>query len=166
MRRQESTFPITAFCCTKGGGNNRQFYVQLFLGDHGRLLYVGNALPFPLSLIPSHFALFELYQASSIKAAFDLIATQGSTSLICAPSEFQEAFLARLKSLPKTLNLRVRLEATEFHDLLPNYGEDYFELSSYLGYDAPYVGYLYGRTLSPHLRELLNSITVQANQPS
>jgi len=138
------------------GGRSRRACTDDALRGHGRILHTASALPFPLSLIPSHYVLIGFQEPSSLKPAFDRLQPYNA-SIIYAPQAFQAAFLTRLRS-GRSFNPRARLRAMEYRDLLVASGENYFAVESNLDYDTPLVRYICGDALSLELQELLDSL--------
>jgi hypothetical protein len=137
------------------GGQSRGSCRVADLRGPGDVLHAASPLPFPLSLIPSHHILVRFHQPSSLKIAFDRLAPY-SPSIIYAPTAFQAAFLARLRS-PRFFNFRARYKATEYRDLLAVYGDNYFAIEAYL-HDNYLVEYKYGPDLRPELQDMLETL--------
>jgi hypothetical protein len=136
------------------GGNPRHFYVDLPLGHDNPLLFVGSPLWFPLTLLPSHYGLIGVRQASLLGPTFDLVATQNMTSIIYAPRGFETAFLARLRRLVPWFS------SFGFDDLLATCGDDWFVVHIYQGYEHPFMEAKVGSGVAAGIFDLLGTFRV------
>jgi hypothetical protein len=141
--------PTHSLLIYEQGGNTRGDYLDMRLGEPNPLLFVGSPLWFPLNLLPSHYALIGVRQPALLSQTFDAVATQNMTAIIYASKEFESAFLARLRRPIPWFG------SYNFRDLLGRFGDDWFAIDIYQGYEQPFMSAETGSALPAKLRGYL-----------